>query len=69
MTNVLGLPLQMALDALKREGVTVDLQEARSKTGVLNGDDSRVIRQEYHDETRATLVYAVFRTQPNEANA
>jgi hypothetical protein len=69
LTNVLGLPLNMALEVLEREGVTVNLQEARSKKGVQDGIDSRVIRQECHGEARATLVYAVFRTEPNEANA
>ena len=69
MTNVLGLPLKMALEVLEREGVSVNLQEARSKKGVQDGSDSRVIRQDCHGETRVTLVYAVFRTEPNEANA
>lgn len=69
MTNVLGLPLLRAKELLAREGVTVTAQEARSRKGVQDGTDLRVIRQDILDETHTELIYAVFRTEPNEANA
>ena len=57
------------MEILAREGVTVTEQEARSRKGVNDGSDARVIRQDIWDETHVTLIYAVFRTEPNEANA
>ncbi|NLI53077.1 MAG: hypothetical protein GX417_01995 [Clostridiales bacterium] len=69
MTGVLGLPLERARELLEREGVSVSVLETRSKKGVEGGTDARVIRQDMQDERHAVLVYAVFRTEPNEANA
>ena len=69
MTNVVGLPLFQAKELLERDGVTVDAKEVRSKKGVEGANDARVIRQDRPDATHAVLIYAVFRTDPNEANA
>ena len=69
MTSVLGLPLEQAMVILTREGVIVSAVEARSKKGVADGTSARVIRQKIVDDTHASLLYAVFRTEPNEANA
>ncbi len=64
MTNVLGLPLDRAKELLEREGVTVTAEETRSKKGVEDGSDARVIRQDIQDGQNVTLLYAVFRTEP-----
>ena len=65
MTTVLGLPLEQARALLEREGVVVAVVEARSKKGVENAVDARVIRQDVLDEAHVRLVYAVFRTEPD----
>ena len=64
MTSVLGLPLDQAKALLEQEGVTVLAEETRSKKGVENGVDARVIRQDILDETHVRLLYAIFRTEP-----
>ena len=64
MTSVLGLPLDQAKALLEQEGVTVLAEETRSKKGVENGVDARVIRQDNLDETHVRLLYAIFRTEP-----
>jgi len=69
LTSVLGLPLELAREILLGEGVSVTCLEARSRKGVPDGTDARVIRQTVLDENHASLLYAVFRTEPNEANA
>lgn len=69
MTNVLGLPLRQATEILSREDVCVTCLETRSKKGVPDGTDARVIRQIVTDANHASLLYAVFRVKPNEANA
>lgn len=69
MTSVLGYPLERAIELLAQEGATVTCREARSKKGVSNGTQTRVIRQTILDASHASLLYAVFRTEPNEANA
>ena len=69
MTSVLGLPVEQAREILAREGVQVFAVEARSKKGVADGTSVRVIRQTVVDNTHVSLLYAVFRTEPNEANA
>ena len=69
MTNVLGLPLEQAKEVLSKEGVSVRCLEVRSKKGVPDGTQSRVIRQTSLDASHASLLYAVFRIEPNEANA
>lgn len=68
MTSVLGLPLDLAKELLLREGISVTCLEARSKKGVPDGTDTRVIRQIMLKENHASLLYAVFRTEPNDAN-
>ena len=69
MINVLGLPLSRAKELLADEGVAVLCQEARSKKGVPDGSDARVIRQTQLDEATVMLIYSVFRTEPIESNA
>ena len=69
MTSVLGLPLERAKEVLSKEGVSVTCREVRSKKGVPDGTQPRVIRQTILDVNHASLLYAVFRTKPNEANA
>ena len=69
MTCVLGFPLRLAKEILSREGVDVICLETSSKKGVPNGTQMRVIRQTVLDASHASLLYAVFRTEPNEANA
>ena len=69
MTNVIGLPLSVACATLEREGVLVTSEETHSKKGIPDGTSARVIRQTIFDESHAALLYAVFKTEPNEANA
>ena len=66
MTSVLGFPLDQAIVLLEREGVTVSVEESRSKKGVERGVDARVIRQDVADESHVRLIYAIFRTEPDE---
>jgi len=67
--RVLGLSPARAKALLEQQGVAVSLEEARCKKGVEGGTQARVIRQTQTDDTHASLVYAVFRTEPSEANA
>ena len=69
MISVLGLPLDRAKQLLEGSGWTVTLEEARSKKGVPDGSDARVIRQTQLDEATVMLIYSVFRTEPIESNA
>lgn len=69
MTNVLGFRLEAAAETLRQEGFTVEFREVRSRKGVSDGDDSRVVGQTVTEPGRVTLMYAVFRTKPGEANA
>ena len=66
--RVLGLAPDRAKALLEQQGIIVSLEEARCKKGVEDGTQARVIRQTQTDETHAALVYAVFRTEPTEAN-
>ncbi len=68
MTSVLGYPLDRAIEVLQNEGFCVKTEEARSKKGVLDGKEQRVIRQSEPIENNVTLVYALFKTEPNETN-
>ena len=68
MTSVLGYPLDWAIEVLQSEGFCVKTEEARSKKGVLDGKEQRVIRQSEPIENNVTLVYALFKTEPNETN-
>jgi hypothetical protein len=69
VTSVLGLPLEQATQLLSKEGIQVTCVEVRSRKGVPDGTQLRVIRQTNLDANHASLLYAVFRTKPNEANA
>ena len=64
MINVQGLPLSRAKELLANEGVAVSCREARSKKGVPDGTDARVIRQTLLEDGRVLLIYAIFRTEP-----
>jgi hypothetical protein len=66
LTSVLGFPLDQAIALLEREGVAVNVEESRSKKGVERGVDARVIRQDPLDESHVRLIYAIFRTEPDE---
>ena len=66
MTSVLGFPLDQAIALLEREGVTISVEESRSKKGVERGVDARVIRQDIVNESQVRLIYAIFRTEPDE---
>ena len=45
MISTVGLPLDRAKKLLAEDGVTVSVEETRSKKGVEGGTDARVIRQ------------------------
>jgi hypothetical protein len=66
LISVLGLSPDRAKELLALEGVEVTLEETRSKKGVEYGTQARVIRQTQMDGKHAVLVYAIFRTEPNE---
>jgi hypothetical protein len=68
LTSVLGYPLDRAIAVLQSEGYCVVTEEARSKKGVLDGTEQRVIRQSEPIENNVYLVYALFKTEPNETN-
>jgi hypothetical protein len=51
------------------EDVQVETQEVRSRKGVPDGDDRRVIQQIPIDRNHVRLLFAVFKTEPNEAIA
>ena len=68
MTSVLGYPLDRAIELLLSEGFRVSTEEARSKKGVSDGTEQRVIRQSEPSGNNITLVYALFKTEPNETN-
>jgi beta-lactam-binding protein with PASTA domain len=68
LTSVLGYPLDRAIEALQSEGFRVETEEARSKKGVLDGTEQRVIRQSEPVGNLVNLVYALFKTEPNETN-
>jgi hypothetical protein len=69
LISVVGLPIDRAEALLSGQGISVSFEEARSKKGVHGGTEARVIRQQMTDDTHATLVYSVFRTEPDEENA
>lgn len=63
MTDVLGLPLEEAIGLLKGEGYTVICCEVRSKKGVPDGSDKRVIRVRTGNTADTVyLAYSVFKT-------
>ncbi|HWQ06268.1 MAG: hypothetical protein ABFD03_06350 [Clostridiaceae bacterium] len=66
MTNVLGFPLDTAKELLALEGCLVETREARSKKGVFDGSERRVIQQSARGENEVLLVYAIFKTEPDE---
>lgn len=69
MTNVLGFRLDAAVEALRRDGLKVELRQVRSRKGVPDGDDSRIVKQTVIDPEHVELLYAVFRTKPEETDA
>jgi len=69
LTCVIGLPLERAKELLVSEGFVVSVEEARSKKGVPDATEARVIRQTCSDDSHVTLVYSVFRTDPAEQNS
>jgi hypothetical protein len=69
LISVVGLPLERAEALLSAEGISVSFEEARSKKGVHGATDARVIRQQMADDTHATLVYSVFRTEPDSSDS
>lgn len=69
MINVLGLPLELAVKLLERDGYTVETVEARSLKGVA-GDSLRVVRQVLRPDSCGSavqLVYCEFKTNVDEA--
>lgn len=63
MTDVRGLPLQLAEQILRAEGYIVTAQEVRSRKGVPGGDEKRVIRVRRADsDNTVRLAYSVFKT-------
>ncbi|HML66943.1 MAG TPA: hypothetical protein PKA81_00985 [Clostridia bacterium] len=69
MISVLGLPLARAKELLAAKCAVITITEARSKKGVPGGSDARVIRQTQTGEAACTLVYSVFRIEPEEPEA
>jgi hypothetical protein len=69
LTNVLGFRLSEAIETLLLEDVQVETQEVRSRKGVPDGDARRVIQQIPIDRNHVRLLFAVFKTEPNEAIA
>lgn len=63
MTDVRGMELSLAEELLRKEGYTVVSREVRSKKGVPDGDDKRVIRVRLvGSENTVYLAYSIFRT-------
>jgi hypothetical protein len=69
LTNVLGFKLDAAVETLREQGFSVELVQVRSRKGVPDGDDPRVIGQKLTEPNRMEIRYAVFRTRPEKANA
>lgn len=63
MTDVRGYSLETAEKLLRSEGYNVVSEEVRSKKGVPDGDDKRVIRVRLAEtENTVYLAYSVFKT-------
>ena len=63
MTEVLGLPLSEAEAYYKLNGYRVVCSEVRSKKGVPDGTDKRVIRVRMDEQAKTVyLAYSVFKT-------
>ncbi|HWQ98681.1 MAG TPA: hypothetical protein VN538_11400 [Clostridia bacterium] len=69
MISVVGLSPERAEALLSAEGISVSFEEARSKKGVQGGTEARVIRQQMTDDKHATLVFSVFRTEPDDSDS
>ena len=64
MTDVRGMDLALAESILKSEGYNVVKIEVRSKKGVPDGKDKRVIRVRTDEAAKtAYLAYSVFKTE------
>ena len=61
MTDVVGLPLELASAILKAEGETVDCVEVSSKKGS-KGNDARVIKTK-RTEQGVTVYWSRFQTE------
>lgn len=63
MTDVRGMGLDLAVKLLEEEGYNVITREVRSKKGVPDGDDKRVIRvRSAGSDNTVCLAYSVFKT-------
>lgn len=63
MTDVRGYELRKAEDILRSEGYKVVAEEVRSKKGVPDGNDKRVIRVRLvESENTVYLAYSIFKT-------
>ena len=63
MTDVRGLKLETAESLLRAEGYNVVSLEVRSKKGVPEGSDKRVIRvRMVESEKTVYLAYSIFKT-------
>ena len=64
MTDVLGLALEEAVRLYESKGLKVVCTEVRSKKGVPDGSDKRVIRVRMdRPENTVYLAYSVFKTE------
>ncbi|MBR0135885.1 MAG: hypothetical protein IJM18_06765 [Clostridia bacterium] len=64
MTDVRGFELRLAEDILRSEGYNVVSREVRSKKGVPDGADKRVIRVRMGEPGNTVyLAYSVFKTE------
>ena len=64
MTDVRGFELRKAEDILRSEGYKVVSCEVRSKKGVPDGDEKRVIRVRLvESENTVYLAYSIFKTR------
>ncbi|MBQ9942285.1 MAG: hypothetical protein IJP03_04670 [Christensenellaceae bacterium] len=65
--DLLGLPLQTALDRLKEEGISWEITQYRAKRELENADDLRVLRCDIAPG-HARLIVSAFSTEiPSQA--
>lgn len=64
MTHVLGLALEEAVAEAESRGYIAVSNEVRSRKGVPDGDDKRVIRVRMDESAKTVyLAYSVFKTR------
>ena len=69
MTDVRGMVLSEAEDILRSEGFDVVAAEVRSKKGVPDGNDKRVIRVlRVETDNTVYLAYSIFKTAASADN-